>query len=194
MLAKGHDFPNVTLVGVVLADTSLNFPDFRAPEQTFQLLTQVAGRSGRGQKPGRVIIQTFHPDHYCFKYAQNHDFLGFYKEELTYRQMANYPPYIKLFNFKIRHPNLLKAKTKIESLAKKIQKIRSQDPQIAVLEVLGPAPAPFSKLQGQYRFHLLVKSPSYALGQRLLKNLLQEEAFFTSSPKIHIDVDPLNLL
>ena len=109
MIAKGHDIHGVTLVGVVGADMALGFPDFRAAERTFQLLTQVAGRAGRGQTPGRVVLQTYFPDHYAVQYAAAHDFLGFYEKELRFRNWMHYPPYSSLANVLVRSPKLNEA-------------------------------------------------------------------------------------
>lgn len=194
MLAKGHDFPNVVLVGVILAETSLNLPDFRAPEKTFQLLTQVTGRAGRGEKPGRVIIQTFNPSHYSLKFTEQHYYEGFYKTELLYRQEAFYPPFCKLVHFKCSHSNLKKAFEKIKHFGKLLRSIQSQVPDFLKLELLGPSPAPLSKIKDKYRFHILLKSPSHLLIKNFLDHLLKHEKELLSSPAIHIDVDPLNLL
>ena len=101
MITKGHDFPFITLVGVISADTSLNMPDFRAAERTFQLITQVAGRGGRGDTPGKVIIQTFNPDHYALKHAQNHDYKSFYEEEIDFRKALQYPPFGRIINLRL---------------------------------------------------------------------------------------------
>ncbi len=194
MVAKGHDFPNVTLVGVILADVSLHVPDFRAPERTFQLLTQVAGRAGRGEKGGEVIIQTFNPTHYSLQFAQTHDTLGFYQKELSIRQELQYPPFSKLVHLKVSHPLEKKAFAKIQELAKIGHSIVKNSPDLTTLELLGPAPSPLFKLKDKYRFHLLIKSPSYKLVKLFLSLLLKHEKFLLKSPAIQIDVDPLNLL
>ncbi|HBQ21459.1 MAG: primosomal protein N' [Deltaproteobacteria bacterium GWA2_38_16] len=194
MIAKGHDFPNVTLSAVILADISLHIPDFRAPERTFQLLTQVAGRAGRGEKGGKVIIQTFHPNHYSIQCAKTHDYANFYKTELSYRQELQYPPFSRLIHFKISSAIEKKALEKIKELAALCRHIQSSHSQFLPLEFLGPAPSPLSKLKDKYRFHMLMKSPSHQHTRLFLKNLLQEEKFLRDSPAIQIDVDPLNLL
>ncbi|MBI3016744.1 MAG: primosomal protein N' [Deltaproteobacteria bacterium] len=194
MVAKGHDFPNVTLVGVILADIGLHVPDFRAPERTFQLLTQVAGRAGRGEKGGRVIIQTFNPSHYSLQFAKTHDTLGFYETELKERQELQYPPFSKLIHFKTSHSLEKKGYAKIQELSRLCQSILKSTPEFAALELLGPAPAPLSKLKDKYRFHLLLKSPSYKLARAFLNQLLKQDRFLSKQPSIQIDVDPLNLL
>ena len=194
MVAKGHDFPNVTLVGVILADISLYVPDFRAPERTFQLLTQVAGRAGRGDQEGRVIIQTFNPSHYSLQFAKTHDTLGFYKQELAHRQELLYPPFSKLIHFKVSHPLEKKGRAKIQELSSLCQSLLKSIPDLSTLELLGPAPAPLFKLKDKYRFHLLLKSPSYKLIKIFLAQLLKHDRFCSKQPSVQIDVDPLNLL
>lgn len=194
MVAKGHDFPNVTLVGVILADISLHVPDFRAPERTFQLLTQVAGRAGRGEKGGQVIIQTFNPSHYSLQFAKTHDTLGFYQKEIQVRQELQYPPFSKLVHLKASHALEKKGYAKIQELSKICQSILKSAPELAALELLGPAPAPLFKLKDKYRFHLLLKSPSYKLVKLFLSHLLKHDRFLSKQPSIQIDVDPLNLL
>ncbi len=194
MVAKGHDFPNVTLVGVILADVSLHVPDFRAPERTFQLLTQVAGRAGRGNQGGRVIIQTFNPAHYSLQFAKTHDTVGFYQKELLVRQELQYPPFSKLVHLKVSHVLEKKGFTKIQELTKVCRLILKNAPELSALELLGPAPAPLFKLKDKYRFHLLLKSPSHKLVKLFLDYLLKHDRFLSKQPSIQIDVDPLNLL
>ena len=194
MVAKGHDFPNVTLVGVILADVSLQVPDFRAPERTFQLLTQVAGRAGRGKKEGRVIIQTFNPSHYSLQYAKNHDTVGFYQKELSVRQELNYPPFSKLIHLKVTHVVEKKGYAKIQDVSKLCRTLLKNTPELSALELLGPAPAPLFKIKDKYRFHLLLKSPSYKLVKIFLAQLLKHDRLLSKQPTLQIDVDPLNLL
>lgn len=194
MVAKGHDFPNVTLVGVILADISLHVPDFRSPERTFQLLTQVAGRAGRGHKKGHVIIQTFNPSHYSLQFAKTHDTVGFYQKEIQERQELSYPPFSKLVHLKVSHALEKKGYTKIQELSHLCRSILKNTPELAPLELLGPAPAPLFKLKDKYRFHLLLKSPSHKLVKVFLNHLLKHDRFLSKKPTIQIDVDPLNLL
>lgn len=194
MIAKGHDFPNVTLVGVILAETSLNLPDFRSPEKTFQLLTQVSGRAGRGDKPGRVIIQTFNPSHYSLTFTEQQYYEGFYKMELLYREEASYPPFSKLVHFKCAHANQKKALDKIKSFYALLKSIQSQKKEFSPCEILGPAPAPLSKIKDKYRFHILLKIPSYKLTKAFLNEIISQEMELKIPPAIQIDVDPLNLL
>src|SRR5664280_1161058 len=146
MITKGHDFPFITLVGVISADTSLNIPDFRASERTFQMLTQVAGRGGRGEAPGRVIIQTFNPEHYALKHAQNHDYKSFYAEEIEYRQALQYPPFGRIINLRL-------SSNQKETLVEQAKLIGKQAKRIAarlgnVAQIIGPAESPLAKIRG----------------------------------------------
>jgi primosomal protein N' (replication factor Y) len=155
MIAKGHDIHGVTLVGVVGADAALGIPDFRAAERTFQLLTQVAGRAGRGQSPGKVILQTYFEDHYAVQFAANHDFTGFYEKELRFRSWMHYPPYSALANVLIRSDRLDEALEWSGQLGKWFEKARHEG-----VRVLGPAAAPILRLKRDYRYHFVLKSPS----------------------------------
>ena len=155
MIAKGHDFHGVTLVGVVGADGALGLPDFRAAERTFQLLTQVAGRAGRGESPGKVILQTYFQDHYAVQYASRHDFAGFYDKELRFRSWMHYPPYSALANVLIRSGKLEEALQWSGTLGKWFEQSRHEG-----VRVLGPAAAPILRLKRDYRYHFILKSPS----------------------------------
>ena len=167
MIAKGHDIHGVTLVGVVGADIQLGLPDFRAAERTFQLLTQVAGRAGRGDAPGKVILQTYFPDHYAVQYATRHDFLGFYEKELRFRSWMHYPPYSALANILIRSTELDEALRWSGLLGRWFEKTQREG-----VRVLGPAPAPIVRLKGDYRYHFVLKSPSREKLNALLRALL----------------------
>jgi primosomal protein N' (replication factor Y) len=155
MIAKGHDIHGVTLVGVVGADSALGLPDFRAAERTFQLLTQVAGRAGRGQSPGKVILQTYFQDHYAVQYAARHDFTGFYEKELRFRSWMHYPPYSALANVLVRSDKLDEALQWSGTLGKWFEQNRHEG-----VRVLGPAAAPILRLKRDYRYHFVLKSPS----------------------------------
>ncbi|MGA7926243.1 MAG: primosomal protein N' [Candidatus Sulfotelmatobacter sp.] len=155
MIAKGHDIHGVTLVGVVGADSALGLPDFRAAERTFQLLTQVAGRAGRGQSPGKVILQTYFQDHYAVQYAARHDFTGFYEKELRFRSWMHYPPYSALANVLVRSDKLDQALEWSGTLGKWFEQNRHEG-----VRVLGPAAAPILRLKRDYRYHFVLKSPS----------------------------------
>ena len=155
MIAKGHDVHGVTLVGAVGADAALGFPDFRAAERTFQLLTQVAGRAGRGQKPGKVVLQTYFPDHYAVQYAAQHDFAGFYDKELRFRSWMHYPPYSAIANVLVRSDKLDEALRWSGILGQWFEKTRHEG-----VRVLGPAAAPILRLRRDYRYHFVLKSAS----------------------------------
>jgi len=167
MIAKGHDIHGVTLVGVVGADMALGFPDFRAAERTFQLLTQVAGRAGRGQTPGKVVLQTYFPDHYAVQYAALHDFVGFYEKELRFRCWMHYPPYSSLANVLVRSDKLDEALRWSGILGKWFEKTRHEG-----VRVLGPAAAPIVRLKSDYRYHFVLKSPSREKLNATLRSML----------------------
>jgi primosomal protein N' (replication factor Y) len=158
MLAKGLDLPLVTLVGVVLADGGLNLPDFRASERTFQVLTQVAGRAGRSPLGGRVILQTFQPDHYAIQAAAKHDYASFYQQELVYRRRMGYPPFSHLARLEIRSEQSEEAEEKGRRLAGLLKGWIEQG-DFRATELVGPVPCYFSKVSGQYRWQILVRGP-----------------------------------
>jgi primosomal protein N' (replication factor Y) (superfamily II helicase) len=159
MVAKGHDVPSVTLVGVIAADLGLHFPDYRAGERTFQLLTQVAGRAGRGVRPGRVVIQTFLPEHYAIALARSHDYPSFLREELARREPHGYPPFRSLALVDVSGEEGEAVAARAESLAA----LARASASTRGLEVLGPAPAPLARVRGRFRWHLLVLGPHGAL-------------------------------
>jgi primosomal protein N' (replication factor Y) len=190
MIAKGHDIHGVTLVGVVGADMALGMPDFRAAERTFQLLTQVAGRAGRGETPGKVILQTYFPDHYAVQYAAQHDFAGFYDKELRFRSWMHYPPYSALANVLVRSDKLDEALKWSGLLGRWFEKTRHEG-----IRVLGPAPAPILRLKRDYRYHFILKSPS----REKLNGLLRTMLAYAGAEKIPrtqviVDVDALWLM
>ncbi|HTU41340.1 MAG TPA: primosomal protein N' [Candidatus Aquilonibacter sp.] len=190
MIAKGHDIHGVTLVGVVGADSALGLPDFRAAERTFQLLTQVAGRAGRGQTPGKVILQTYFQDHYAVQYAAHHDFAGFYDKELRFRSWMHYPPYSALANVLIRSDKLDEALQWSGTLGKWFEQNRHEG-----VRVLGPASAPIMRLKRDYRYHFLLKSPS----REKLNTTLRAMLAYAAERKIPrtqiiVDVDAIWLM
>ncbi len=190
MIAKGHDIHGVTLVGVVGADSALGMPDFRAAERTFQLLTQVAGRAGRGQTPGKVILQTYFQDHYAVQYAAQHDFAGFYDKELRFRSWMHYPPYSALANVLIRSDKLEEALQWSGTLGKWFEQTRHDG-----VRVLGPATAPILRLKRDYRYHFVLKSPS----REKLNTTLRAMLAYSAQQKIPrtqviVDVDALWLM
>jgi len=194
MLAKGHDFPDVTLVGVVSADAGLSFPDFRSAERTFQLLIQVAGRAGRGVAPGKVVIQSYHPDNYAMQCAQKHDFREFYRKEIDFRRLMGYPPFQNLTQILISDSDASKASQTAERIAAALKLRAAKIEGIARPRILGPAPAPLEKLRGNYRMQVLMKTPPESNAVTMMRDCFEELAHRKISSKIHIDVDPLSLL
>ena len=190
MLAKGHDFQRVTLVGAVSADSSLSLPDFRAAERTFQLLTQVAGRAGRGELPGRVLIQTFYPEHYAIQDAVKQDYLSFFERELHFRRMMAYPPFTSLANVIVRDPSLEKAILWSRQLSEYFSPHDGER-----VRILGPATAPLARLKKEHRFQFLLKSPKRSVLTKLLSGALAHcDSKEIPQTAILVDMDPLNLL
>ncbi len=191
MIAKGLDFPNVTLVGVVNADTALHLPDFRAAERTFHLITQVAGRTGRGEKGGRVLVQTFTPDHAAIKAAVRHDYAAFAAGELPIREALNYPPFSEMIRLVVRGPTEPTAGEFAAHLADRLKAgLESCGPGA---RVLGPAPAPFAKLRGKYRFQVQLQGADGQKLRELVRRLVDE---VTSPDDVQwiVDVDPLDMM
>jgi primosomal protein N' (replication factor Y) len=189
MIAKGHDIPNVTLVGVVLADIGLSMPDFRAAERTFQLLTQASGRAGRGETPGRVIIQTLNPDHYAIRFAAAQDYEGFYKKELEFRKWLRYPPFAACANV------LVRAEKQEEALRMSAEVGLLLSPPPPGIRVMGPAEAPVLRLKNEYRYQILLK----AARRSILRAVLTQLRDFATKEKwkttaLTIDVDPISLM
>ena len=190
MIAKGHDIHGVTLVGVVGADAALGMPDFRAAERTFQLLTQVAGRAGRGQSPGKVILQTYFQDHYAVQYAAQHDFAGFYEKELRFRSWMHYPPYAALANVLVRSDKLDEALQWSGTLGKWFEQTRHEG-----VRVLGPATAPIMRLKRDYRYHFVLKSPSREKLNATLRAMLAYAAQHKiPRTQVIVDVDAIWLM
>jgi len=191
MIAKGHDFPAVTLVGVVDADTGLNLPDLRAAEKTFQLITQAAGRAGRGELGGGVIIQTMNPGHYSIRHSRTHDYEGFYNEEIAYRAELCYPPFTRIIKLEIKSAQESCAAGAAKTAHDRIRsRMRGKD-----VTLLGPAPAPISRVRGQYRFHLLLLSEHREKIRALAvegKKAVEESN--GRKCRVLVDVDPVNLM
>lgn len=191
IIAKGHDFPNIALVGVVNADSSFHLPDFRAAEKSFQLFTQMAGRAGRGDRPGKVILQTYNPLHPSIVHSIKHDYRSFAEEEMRLRQAFDYPPYSRLARliFSSTSPALA------ENTAEKVAKMLAKSAERLHVEIVGPAPAALSKVQNRYRWNILMKSsrpaPLHALLQSLL--LVAPEAV-DRKVTLQVDVDPVSLM
>ncbi|HEV2448276.1 MAG TPA: primosomal protein N', partial [Candidatus Sulfopaludibacter sp.] len=189
MIAKGHDIPNVTLVGVVSADIGLGMPDFRAAERTFQLLTQVAGRAGRGSVPGVVLVQTVNPDHYAIRMAAAQNYQAFYEKELNFRRMMMYPPFSAMANLLVRAEKqevAMRLSTELGGLL---------TPPPEKLRVMGPAEAPVPRLKNEYRYQFLIKAASRkALNELLLRARRFAQEHKWGATALVIDVDPLTLM
>lgn len=197
MVAKGHDFPNVTLVGVVSADTSLRWPDYRAGEVTFQLLTQVAGRAGRGPDPGKVIIQTYDPGHYSIRFARQHDYSGFFKTEAAFRRELGYPPFRRLALLMLRGNVEEKTRRAAQRLAARYGELCSERPALKQeVELLGPVAAPLSRVKGKYHWQLLLRSKRPSCLGELGRQLVRwgQTALKGSGVSLSVDVDPLSLI
>lgn len=191
MLAKGHDFPNVTLVGVVSVDAGLALPDFRAAERTFQLITQVAGRAGRGDRAGQVLIQTYHPNHYALRHACAQDYLGFYNEEIRHRQNHGYPPFVSLASLLVHGSDQTRTRSEAVALRKELDLANSQ----RACRILGPAPAPLARLKGEYRIQLIIKSRS----RRQLRSVADTALTAVSNRginlrSINLEIDPVSIM
>ena len=187
MIAKGHDFPLVTLVGVVAADAALSLPDFRAAERTFQLLTQVAGRAGRGDSPGEAVIQTLYPDHYSIQHACRQAYRAFFEDEIRYRRAMHYPPLVALINGIVRAPTFGQAMDEASDILASLRE-SSQ----GRFRILGPAPAPLGRLRGEYRVQFLLKGTErVAMREALLAALRTRPEL---RKRITVDVDPLSVL
>ncbi len=187
MIAKGHDFPGVTLVGVVNADSTLNFPDFRAGERTFALLAQVAGRAGRGERPGRVLIQTYAPDHYALQHAAEHDYAGFFREETALRRELGYPPYGFLVNLVLSGNELPRVEAAARDLAARLL------PLPPGVDLLGPAPCLLAKLRGKSRLQILLKSSHRPALRQALDRFEQLPRLVPNGVSLAVDVDPVDM-
>ena len=199
MISKGLDFKDVTLVGVIAADTSLNLPDFRAPERTFQLITQVAGRAGRGETPGKVIVQTYDPDHYSIVLSKDHDFKSFYENEIKLRESFMYPPFYSMINIVLYGENLKKVMKLAEDvhglLCRESTQIEEDD---KCKYIIGPNPAPLEKIKNNYRWHIILKAKKENIEafKTILKRVLiyNEYKLDTKDIKISIDINPNSIL
>jgi primosomal protein N' (replication factor Y) len=191
MLAKGHDFPNVTLVGVVSVDAGLALPDFRAAERTFQLITQVAGRAGRGDRGGQVLIQTYHPNHYALRHASAQDYAGFYNEEIGHRRNHSYPPFVSLASLLVHGTDLRRVRTEALAVRKEMDLANKE----RKCRILGPAPAPLARLKGEYRVQLLVKSRN----RRELRQVVDTALAAIASRgvnlrSVNLEIDPVSIM
>jgi primosomal protein N' (replication factor Y) len=188
MIAKGHDFPRVTVVGVVDADVGLGMPDFRAAERTFQLLTQVAGRAGRAELAGEVLLQTHIPDHYALTLACRQDYAGFYAQEMEFRRTMGYPPMTALVNVLLRDRDFVRASEAARVLAARLRDMA--DPRF---RVLGPAQAPLARLRQEHRFQVLLKGHRGAMRDAVRKALFEDYGAMRWGG-VAVDVDPTSIM
>jgi primosomal protein N' (replication factor Y) len=194
MITKGHDFPQVTLVGVVAADLSLFFPEYHAGERTFQLLTQVAGRAGRGDRPGQVFIQTFHAGHATLTATQNHDYQSFYEAELQSRELLGYPPFTRLALLTVQGKKAEQVERAASGTVRELETTIKSKNLDGYLRILGPAPAPRSRLKEYYRWHILLKS----YGRRPLAEVVHKirggfGKKWASGVALLVDMDPVGM-
>ncbi len=193
MVAKGHDFPGITLIGIICADLALNFPDFRAGELTFQLLAQVAGRAGRGDTPGRVIMQTYNPDHFSIQTARTHDMAAFYEKEIGFRRQLAYPPYARLIQLRISGKDIEKTKTQAMMAGRQCTLLKRENAaRFGGVEILGPVESPIYRLAGRFRWQILLKGRSAADLNLFTARLLADSgsAIRRHGVRLVVDVDP----
>ncbi|MFW6011462.1 MAG: replication restart helicase PriA [Desulfosalsimonas sp.] len=197
MVAKGHDFPNITLVGIVCADLSLSFPDFRAGEMTFQVLAQVAGRAGRGEAPGKVVLQTYSPDHFAIEAARAQDFMAFYNREIKFRKTLGYPPFTRMTQLKISGKDKGKTSKQAEELGRLLHKLqKSGEEKFKQVQILGPIEAPVTRIAGRHRWQILLKARSPESVRQMLSRLISQNPSAFSGREVHtaIDVDPFFMM
>jgi primosomal protein N' (replication factor Y) len=197
IVAKGHDFPNITLVGIICADLSLNFPDFRAGERTFQILAQVAGRAGRGPRPGKVILQTYNPKHFSILAAKEQDFRSFYNREIIDRKALNYPPFSRMIQIKIIGSDKKKADQHAMVMGDLCDGLKqSNRSYLAFVEILGPIEAPLSRIAKQHRWQIILKGLKVKPLHRFVRQLLFENPSILNSRnvKVIVDVDPFFMM
>jgi len=197
MVAKGHDFPFITLVGILCADLSMSFPDFRAGERTFQLLAQVAGRAGRGDRPGKVILQTYNPEHFSIRAAQNQDFRAFYRQEIVFRRALKYPPFSRIIQLKIAGRDKRQTETLAGSLGEACRRLGQQDDVLRKsVEVMGPIEAALARIAGKYRWQILLKGQRAGTLHRFVWRVMTENPalFNRRGVTVAVDVDPFFMM
>lgn len=196
MVAKGHDYPNITLVGIICADLSLSLPDFRAGERTFQLLAQVAGRAGRGKVPGRVILQTYNPSHFSITTARDQDYDEFFRQEIEFRKVLGYPPFTRMVQIRMTGPDAQRLAAFAERLGETGRQMLAERPVDARVEIMGPIEAPLHRIANQFRWQMLLKGPAVVPLHRFVRELLAHKEVQTNRGGIHVgvDVDPVFLM
>jgi primosomal protein N' (replication factor Y) len=194
IVTKGHDFPEVTLVGVLCADTGMYLPDFRSAERTFQLLSQVSGRAGRGDSPGRVIVQTFNPEHYAITHACNHDYAEFFADETSRRSDPGYPPFVRLALLRAKSKNPTSARSFLLMVANSLRQLLREQNQTDV-RILGPSPCAISKIKELFRFQLLIKAPTPSVCNSVANKALRiADQWKHSDVQWRMDIDPQSVL
>ena len=197
MIAKGHDIPAVTLVGVISGDVALDLPDFRASERTFQLLLQVAGRAGRGPWPGRVLIQTRHPEHFCIQSVLRQDYRAFYEQEIAFRKSVFYPPFCRMINLRMSGTDESATRETALQVGAVARSMLAENPHLSAgLEILGPSQAPLSRLRGRFRFHFFLRSSKVTALLGFTGDLVRRARPLLSAKRIglEVDVDPIQVL
>jgi primosomal protein N' (replication factor Y) (superfamily II helicase) len=197
IIAKGHDFPNITLVGIICADLSLSFPDFRAGERTFQILAQVAGRAGRGKRPGKVILQTYNPNHFCIESARKQDFRSFYEKEIKFRKSLTYPPFSRMIHLKISGKDRQKVRQYAIDIGGKCRLLKnSSNTYQKSIEIMGPIEAPLPRIAGRFRWQILCKGSTFNAVHGFTRRLMSgySSLFNQRSVKVVVDVDPVLMM
>jgi primosomal protein N' (replication factor Y) len=194
MVTKGHDLPHVTLVGVINADAALSLPDFRAAERAFQLLVQVAGRAGRGDMKGRVLIQTYDPEHPAVAFAAKHDVAGFLAREMLDRRELMYPPFTRLALARVDAVDENEAREAAQHLAAVAREAAASDASGGALDVLGPAPAPIARVRNRFRYRVMIRSADRQLLRRVLLAIERARRELPRTVRGALDVDPVALL
>lgn len=196
MVAKGHDYPQITLVGIVCADLSLSMPDFRAGERTFQLLAQVAGRAGRGTSPGKVILQTYNPQHFSIQAARHQDYEAFYRQEIEFRKALGYPPFTRMIQIRIQGKDRKRTAEYVRQLEQRCHRLKSSAPKYAKVDLLGPLEAPLYRIADHYRWQLLIKEARVKPLHNFIAELLfgAEGVTKKEGVSVAIDVDPQFLM
>lgn len=198
MIAKGLDFPNLNLVGLVLADVGLHLPDFRSSERSFQVITQVSGRSGRhvqeGEKPGRVVIQTYSPEHPSIRTSIEADYINFAEQESEIRKELQYPPFGKLISVRITGSEKEKTKNTAKQLRRRAEELKTKFQGYADLQILGPTESPLAKIKNQYRFQMLVKGLKTQVLNKFIRQVIGDNKWVSTQVHLSVDVDPINML
>jgi primosomal protein N' (replication factor Y) (superfamily II helicase) len=193
MVAKGHDFPYITLVGIICADISFNFPDFRSSERMFQLLLQVSGRAGRGESPGQIILQTYNAEHFLIAAATRQDYDAFYEKEIRFRQNLKYPPFSRLIQIKIFGKDAEKARSHALAIGQVCCSLKKSISSAAAVEILGPIESCLPRIARYYRWQILLKSPRTTPLRRMVRELIFTHQKAIGHPQVTVafDVDPV---